>query len=112
MATELLYDLNLWLIFIASLILLLLATESGFRLGRRVRRGFGEDAKSELGTHQGAILGLLALLLGFTFSMAITRFEARKRTHPGEQPAAGGAQRQHDRALAQSDVQEALEKIW
>jgi hypothetical protein len=29
-------------------------------------------------TLEGAILGLLALMIGFTFSMALSRFEARR----------------------------------
>ena len=31
------------------------------------------------GTLQGALLGLLGLLLGFTFAMAVGRYEARKQ---------------------------------
>ncbi len=79
MAAELLYDLNLWLILLGSIILFLSVTEAGFRLGRRVRAQFSDSARSEIGTIQGAMLGMLALLLGFTFSMALSRFEVRKQ---------------------------------
>jgi hypothetical protein len=56
----------------------LLCLELGFRLGRR-RLGRSDDReKSHAGALQGATLGLLALLLGFTFAMAVTRFDNRK----------------------------------
>ena len=50
--------------------LLLMLAEVGYRLGRRWRVA-GDDARqSQIGVIQGAVLGILGLLLGFTFSMA------------------------------------------
>ena len=49
----------------------------------------GEDARSQIITIQGAMLGLLALLLGFTFSMAMSRFEVRKQQILEESNAIG-----------------------
>lgn len=37
-----------------------------------------EARRSQIGGVQGAVLGLLGLLLGFTFSMAVNRFELRR----------------------------------
>jgi hypothetical protein len=51
------------------------AAEVGFRLG--VNRGRKADRIDHLGAIQGAVLGLLALLLGFSFSAASDRFSAR-----------------------------------
>lgn len=69
----------LWLLFGVTVVLLLLAVEGGYRLGRyRVRR-----SQQELGAHVLALvtttMGLLALVLAFTFSLAANRFDARKQ---------------------------------
>jgi hypothetical protein len=86
---ELLYSLDLWLILLGSIIFLLAATEMGFRLGRRARSGVDQVSRSEISTIQGAMLGLLALILGFTFAMAMNRFEARKQVVLEESNAIG-----------------------
>ena len=64
-------------ILIVGLLLLALA-ETGFRTGLRLFEAHDERRKAQISTIQGAILGLLALLLGFTFSMAVTRYENRR----------------------------------
>lgn len=80
MEQELLYGLNLWVILIASLVLFLGATEVGFFLGRRVHRsGVDEHSRSQIATIQAAIMGLLALILGFTFAMSMSRYDKRKQ---------------------------------
>ena len=67
-------DYSLVAIFPVSLVLILGAGEVGHWLGERAaRRG-----ASGVSTLEGAILGLLALMIGFTFSMALSRFEARR----------------------------------
>ena len=66
-------------IFFICVVVFLAIIELGFRLGRRQRRGAADEAaKTHIGGLQTALLGLLALLLGFTFAMSVTRFEARK----------------------------------
>jgi hypothetical protein len=71
---------------------LLLAAEVGYRVATRLG---GEtkhaDDKSDLGSIHGAVLGLLALLLGFTFAYVATRSEARKRAVIDEANAIGTA---------------------
>jgi len=89
MSQEFLYLANEWLILGGSIALFLLAIKAGFRLGRRNRLSIGEHTKSQINTIQGAILGLLALLLGFTFAMAISRFEVRKQLVLDEANAIG-----------------------
>ncbi len=89
MAEEFLYQVDLWLILAASIGFFLLCDEAGFRLGRRNRPNLDEDARSQVSTIQAAILGLLALLLGFTFSMAMSRFEVRKQQILEESNAIG-----------------------
>jgi prepilin signal peptidase PulO-like enzyme (type II secretory pathway) len=61
------------------LALMLAATEIGFRLGIRIEASTPADTKSQISTVEAAVLGVLALLLGFTMSMAVSRFEVRKQ---------------------------------
>jgi hypothetical protein len=51
----------------------------GYRLGRRARARPDEAAKSHAAAWEAALLALTGLLIGFTFSMAQTRFDARKQ---------------------------------
>jgi hypothetical protein len=78
-------DYPLVAIFPVSLVLILGAGEIGHWLGERAaRRG-----ASAVSTLEGAILGLLALMVGFTFSMALSRFEARRDGVVAEATAIG-----------------------
>jgi uncharacterized membrane protein YidH (DUF202 family) len=65
---------DILVIFLVSVIVILFAGEVGRWLGRRAAKR-REDSVSTL---EGAILGLLALMIGFTFAMALSRFEARR----------------------------------
>jgi hypothetical protein len=67
--------LPLWLIFLVTLLLIILAIEAGFRLGRYRREHAAEEKDAPVGAIVGAILGLLAFMLAFTFGMAASRFE-------------------------------------
>lgn len=77
-----------WLLFLIFLALLIAAAELGFRLARRSHHG-DETIPAHATATQGAILGLLALLLGFTFSLAVARFEARRALLRDEANAIG-----------------------
>jgi hypothetical protein len=78
-------DYQLLPIFLASLIILLAASEVGRRLGARAG-GRGGDHVSTL---EGAILGLLALMIGFTFAMALSHFDTRRDAVLNEANAIG-----------------------
>lgn len=67
-----------WSVLIIVGLLLLAATEVGYRTGWRLFTNGDEPRKAQIGSIQGAVLGLLALLLGFTFSMAVQRYETRR----------------------------------
>jgi hypothetical protein len=77
-ASEPLDYLPLWGVCVATFGLLLLSAEAGFLLGRRNRRRSEEAQKAPVGEVVAAMLGLLALLLGFTFSLAASRFDTRR----------------------------------
>jgi hypothetical protein len=91
LAEEFLYRRNEFLIVGTLLGLLLSATEIGFRRGRAVRSKVEDPAKSHYWTLQAGVMGLLALLLAFTFSMAVSRYEARKQLLVDEANAIGTA---------------------
>jgi hypothetical protein len=82
-----------WIIFFAVgigiFVLLFGALESGFRWGLRARRG--GNPLPQLGAMQGATLGLLGLLLGFSFSGASGRFIERQDIIVHESNAIGTA---------------------
>ncbi len=69
---------------------MLASAELGYRAGRRMVREVSEDS-SQVGTIQGAILGLLALLLGFSFAAAAARFIERQDVIVQEANAIGTA---------------------
>jgi hypothetical protein len=75
-------------ILAVSFILLLLAAFAGGLLRRR-RRHLQEDELEDFGVVQAATLTLLGLLIGFTFSMAITRYDQRKIYEEAEANAIG-----------------------
>jgi hypothetical protein len=78
MQGELLYDVNELLIALVVIILLLVSIELGFRAAARAPSDLTDGAKSPVLAISGAIIGLLALLLGFTFQMSLSRFNQRK----------------------------------
>jgi hypothetical protein len=69
-----LYDLPLGLLYPLVIVLIAGAGEFGHWLARR----FPGARSTDLSTLTGAGLGLLALLLGFSFSLALSRFDARR----------------------------------
>jgi hypothetical protein len=81
-------DLNEGALLCILLLLLQAGAELGFLLAERTRRAHGE-VSAHASAVQGAVLGLLALLLGFTFSLAMSRFEVRKEILRDEANAIG-----------------------
>ncbi|MES1978739.1 MAG: hypothetical protein V4454_11685 [Pseudomonadota bacterium] len=57
---------------------LLVAIEAGFRTGRKMDFKSWDNISSAFFSISGATLALLGLLLAFSFSMGVTRYEARK----------------------------------
>jgi len=62
-----------------------------FEHGRRARPGSDEAHRSQASHLQSAILGLMALILAFTFAMALARFDARRQIMIDEVNAIGTA---------------------
>lgn len=77
------WSLPLWLIFLAVAAMFVGGHELGVQLRRRTSRGqAGEEETNEGigGSYLTASLTLLALLVGFSFSMAVDRYNARSHT--------------------------------
>jgi thiamine monophosphate kinase len=80
-----LYNYSLPTIFLVGFVVILGASEIGRWLGVHTDgRGGGN-----VSTLEGAVLGLLALMIGFTFAMALSRFEARRDAVLAEANAIG-----------------------
>ncbi|MCA8984933.1 MAG: hypothetical protein R3C12_18340 [Planctomycetaceae bacterium] len=68
----------LWFIFLSLCLVTCLALEAGYRFGKWRHNRAPEEKDVPVGTMVGAILGLLAFMLAFTFSLAAARFDARR----------------------------------
>ena len=89
--SELLYGYNSVIIVAVLFIAIVLLNEVGFRIGRFVQSSTDSEVKSLTGSIQASILGLLALLLGFTFSMSMQRYDNRSMVLIDEANAIGTA---------------------
>lgn len=89
---ELLNRSPIWLVGLILLAVMVVAALGGrwFRRARE-RAGAEPDDNDESGYVVSAVLGLLALLMGFTFSLAVDRFEARRSLVLAEANAVGVA---------------------
>src|SRR3954453_794417 len=72
--------------FLIGTAIVFLASEFGWRLGTRTK---GHGASGNISALEQSLLGLLALIVGFTFLMALTRFEARRDAVLNEANAIG-----------------------
>lgn len=76
------------LVLVLSLLLLFLAAQIGDQIHKRVLP-LAEEARGDFGVVLGATLTLLGLLIGFTFSMAVSRYDQRKNYEEAEANAIG-----------------------
>jgi hypothetical protein len=76
------------LVFVLSMIVLWFSARIGAAVRKR-RRSLDDDEFADLGTIVAATLTLLGLIIGFSFSMAITRYDQRKTLEEGEANAIG-----------------------
>ena len=72
-------------ILLVSIVALLIASEVGHYLGLR------NSGEANVATLEASVLGLLALMLSFTFAMALTRFDERREGVLVEANAIGAA---------------------
>lgn len=91
MGETLLYNTREIVIQVIFFSLMVISTEFGFRLGRRVETRTSEKIKPQISTVEGALLAVLGLLLAFTMSMSVSRYEQRKQLVLEEANALGTA---------------------
>jgi hypothetical protein len=80
---------NLLILFGVSTVLFLLIFEVGYRIARKRQTSIDEATKAWFTAIYSAILAMLGLLLGFSYSMAQQRFEVRKQLVVQEANAIG-----------------------
>lgn len=74
-----LFDWPTWLIVVTLLCLMSMANEIGFRAGRRWHHEETDLSRSVSSTLKGSVLGLVALVLAFSFSATTNRYDIRQR---------------------------------
>jgi hypothetical protein len=79
------YPLSL---FVLSVVVLWLSVQVGAVIGRK-RPSLAEDERDDLDLVINASLTMLALIIGFTFSMAVSRYDQRKNYEEEEANAIG-----------------------
>jgi hypothetical protein len=77
-----------FLVLAISLVLLWLSVQIGIFFRKR-RRSLEENEREDFGIIMAAILTLLGLIIGFSFSMAISRYDQRKNLEEAEANAIG-----------------------
>lgn len=110
--TELMYDLPSYIVASILFSCMLAAMLLGSVAGKRVQLRVNEEAKNQANAVQGSLLGLLALLLGFTFSLSLGRFDQRSVEVVNEANAIGTAWLRSDLVSEprRDDAKELLQK--
>lgn len=67
----------IWAFFVGTILLVLVSMEFGYRAGRRAHRRSEEEKEAPISNIAGAILGLVAFMLAFTFGIVSDRYYAR-----------------------------------
>jgi hypothetical protein len=80
---------NPLILFVVSLVALWISAQVGDFLRRTVRPLQEEEERKDFSTILSAALTLLTLILAFSFSMAITRYDQRKNYEEAEANAIG-----------------------
>ncbi len=98
--------LPIWVISCGTILVVLLAIEAGSQLGHAMRRRSEEEKESPVSAIAGAILGLAAFMLAFTFGVVSERHAARRALVRDEAVAIRTAWQRSD-FLPESDRAEA-----
>lgn len=87
--SDVIYSLDGTAVAVLLWLLMMVAVEAGLRLGRRTGNRLDDQQQEQIGTVQASIIGMLALMLGFTFSMALGRYDSRSDAVVDEANAIG-----------------------
>lgn len=89
MNEEFLYNQPEWLIGLVTFFLLIISVEIGYWIGQKTTVERTESMRAQISTIQTAILTIFTFLLGFTFAMALSRYDNRKQMVVKESNAIG-----------------------
>ncbi len=68
----------IWALFAGTIIVVMVAIEVGYRLGHAMHRRSEDEKESPVSAIAGAILGLAAFMLAFTFDIVSERHDAKR----------------------------------
>ena len=68
----------IWGFLVGTIVVVLLAIEAGYRMGQVAHRRSEDEKESPVSAIAGAILGLSAFMLAFTFGIVAERYEDKK----------------------------------
>jgi MFS family permease len=71
-------DIPLWLLFVATTLLVVGTIEAGYLLGKAARRKSEDEKESPVSAIAGSVLALLAFILAFTFGIVSDRYDSRR----------------------------------
>lgn len=91
MGDTLFFQLPTYILFILISSFILLANWLGYRYKKRQLDKYPGQVMEGMGSIEGSILGVMSLLLGFTFSLAVSKFEGRRHVIVEEANAIGTA---------------------
>ncbi len=86
---EFMYDIDSSVIAVVLFISMALVIEVGYRLGLRTQVSADSSFKAHVNAIAASLVGILALLLGFTFSLSLHRFDSRSEAVVDEANAIG-----------------------
>jgi len=89
--TSIFFQIPAWVIATVIFILILYANWLGFNYRKKLSERKPEDIPENLGTLEGSLMGLMALMLAFSFGMGATKFESRRSLAVHEANAIGAA---------------------
>jgi hypothetical protein len=89
--TSIFFQIPAWIIATSIFILILYSNWLGFNYRKRLSERKPEDIPENLGTLEGSLLGLMALMLAFSFGMGATKYESRRSLAIHEANAIGSA---------------------
>jgi hypothetical protein len=78
-------------VVVALLVLMVLVSEGGYRMGRAGVARVADGLKTQVSAIVTGTLALVALLLGFSLAMAVSRYDARRELVQAEATAIGTA---------------------
>jgi hypothetical protein len=85
------FQIPAWVIAVTIFLLILYSNWLGFNYRKKLSERKPENIPENLGTLEGSLLGLMALMLAFSFGMGATKFEARRSLAVHEANAIGAA---------------------